>query len=325
MRKLKNLEKTVGYLILLAPLCLGSLSWVEASGKKPPTNYPSCDPKTNPPYTPNPVRNVILKQVGTQPFQLPNGAVVDFNADLQSLLVTSATESSNFSPTDPQPYYPCQSYLELRSAVTTFQLDIVEGGVSFGYNPGGSLGPISGITGTVDVSIGNISMDFSIWKCTAGNCSAVAATSANHLTAGAHLNAKMDFNQIKTSADLVFKTPLGIVLRAIMQNGLEILNAVPSVSELPWEARVKELIPSKNSLVIDAGDQYRLSPNQSFAIYAPTDSSTSGSCNVYHLVAYIRTSEVSPISSLATVDQLLDPGRGIQREDIVIVRKTCAK
>src|SRR6185312_14525387 len=92
-----------------------------------------------------------------------------------------------------------------------------------GYTPSGSNSAVSDISGSVGVNIGNIAMDFSVWKCSAGHCSSVAGTTANQNTAAGSLNFQIDFGAIKTGTDLVINTPIGSVLRTIMTNGLTLL------------------------------------------------------------------------------------------------------
>jgi hypothetical protein len=294
-----------------------------ASGRKPVA--PSCP--AVPPLgqsqfsTPLPARKVRLPQIGTKAFQMPNGVQADLNFDMQTILNTSVTSSSaTFSPTDAGSIDdPCNSHLELRSAVTTFQLDLVEAGISFGFSPAGSISTVSSITGAAKVRIGTIAIDLSLWQCDGGSCFAVAAATATHAVAGGNITFDADFSSIKTSAGLVFNTPLGATVRSIMIDGIKQLAASPRLSELAWTARVRDFNAVTGVVILSAGDQARVLPNQTFEVYAPTDTTAQGVCNVFQTVAYIHTSAVNTASSQAVIDQVLDP-RGIQKGDVVMVR-----
>ncbi|MEO5970998.1 MAG: hypothetical protein ABIQ95_13800, partial [Bdellovibrionia bacterium] len=252
-------------------------------------------------------------------FQMPNGVQADLNMDMQTILNTSVTSSPIFSPTDQTSEELCNSHLELRSAVTTFQLDLVDAGVSFGFSPAGSMSTVSSINGAAKVRVGTIAMDFSLWQCDGGSCFAVAASTSTHAVVGGSVTFDLDFSSIKSSAGLVFNPALAATLRSIMVDGIKQLSASPRLPELAWTARVRDYNPSSGVLILSAGDQARLLPNQTFEVYAPTDTSAQGVCNVFQTVAYIHTSNVNSVSSEAVVDQVLDP-RGVQKGDVIMVR-----
>ena len=285
-----------------------------AMGKAPPATPP-------PPVqsAANPVRQVYLTPVGTLPFQMPNGHSADLNADLNVMMSTSTTGSPSLQPTTGNSTDPCSTRVELRANISTLDLDVADFGLSFGYtSSGGAKTPGQlGVTGAVNVNIGNIAMDFGIWECTNGTCSEIAAVTENHLTAGVNLAMKIDFGQISAGPDLLFNTPLGDAIRKIMDKGIADLSASSRLSELPWKARVLELLAGSGSFWMDAGANARLAPNQMFAVFAVTPAT--GICSVYKPMAYVHTTQVEVQSSLAVVDSVLDP-RGIQDGDVVMIR-----
>ncbi|MGK5087551.1 hypothetical protein WDW86_08330 [Bdellovibrionota bacterium FG-2] len=286
-----------------------------AAGKKKPTPE-SCN--TNPgPTTPTPTRRAILLPFQTKAFQLPNGSQVNLSADLDTVFSTAVTVGQAFSPTDPSDNDACDMHIELRAAISTLELNAFEAGVTFGYAPAGASNPVSNITGKTTVKVGTIAMDFSVRQCVGSRCSAIAAVSANHLTAGVDVKFDIDFNEVKTSTNLIYNTPLGGILRKIMNDGVKRLSADPAVANLNWKATVKESVPEAGMFIFDAGTQSRIFPNQSFVVYAVTPAT--GICSLFHVVGYAHTTQVDPVSSVAFVDQILDP-RGVQPGDIVMVR-----
>jgi hypothetical protein len=167
------------------------------------------------------------------------------------------------------------------------------------------------------VTIGTIAMDFSVWECTAGSCSAIAAATSSALTTGASLSVTLDFGTTHTAPDLIYNSPLGTIIRNIMNDGMKQLSGSTRLNELSWTARVREYLPATGTVVFDAGSQMRLQPNQAFVIYAVTPAT--GVCSVFKAVANVHTTQVDAISSTAIVDQTLD-SRGIQDGDLVMVK-----
>ncbi len=305
---------------LLFVISIGFGVRTEAAGKKPSDN-PSCGSPTSPVFgIPRPVRRVVLQPIGTKAFQLPNGATVNLTADLQSILNTAVASSSAFTPTDPGQVDPCDMHLEIRSAVTNFELEVANIGLSFGYTPSGSIPVLTnpGVNAKMNVRVGTIAMDFSIWSCVGTRCSAIGAANATHLTSGVSLGIDIDFGVIKTGPSFVYNTPMGDILRTIMNDGMKKLSSSNRVNELPWQASVKEFIPSVGALIFDAGRQDRLALNQAFEIYAPVDATSSGVCNVYEVVAYAHTLSVDSVSSTALIDRTLS-SRGVRAGDVVMI------
>ena len=309
---------------VLLPLILAlSQASAFAMGKTPvPVPTGGCTPPTG--YTtPNPVRRVVLKPVGTKNFQMPNGATIDMSADLGLMLNTSVTNSNVFSPTDGGANGTgddiCGNHIEIRAGVSTFVLNAFELGISFGYTPSGNSSVLTGVTGKANVRVGNVAMDFSVWECTAGICSAVSAVTASASTAGVEIQVELDFGTIKTGPDLIYNTPIGNALRKIMDDGMKKMATSARLSELSWSARVRESIPAAGTLIFDAGLNAHLQPNQSFAVYAVTPAT--GVCSVFKSIAYIHTTQIDPISSSALVDQVLD-ARAIQDGDVIMIRPT---
>jgi hypothetical protein len=240
------------------------------------------------------------------------------------MMNTVVSNTTSFSAADPYAADPCNSHIEIRSAVSSLELNIAGVGVSVGYTPNGALGPISGINGKVGVQIGSIGMDFSVWQCENGKCASVAAATSSHVTAGVDLGIEIDFGVVKTGPDLVFNSPLGAILRKVMTKGMTLLSSAQRLDELSWKARVREYLPNSGILFFDAGAQSRLAPYQTFTIYAPTDSTPTGICNVYRPVAHVHTTAVEPVSSTAVVDEMLD-SRGVFEGDVVMVRAAGSK
>lgn len=289
--------------------------WIWAAGKKadrPPA--PGVPVYT----TPEPVRKVRLPSVTTKPFQLPNGFRVDLTSDLDAILTSVVAASPIFSPADADPNAQvCDRHIEIRATVSTLELRNWEINLQFGYSPSGELRTVSDIKGEVQVEIGTLAMDFSIWECFKGQCAAVAATTADHLTSRTELKFSANFGLIETGASLVYNTALGNAFRKIMKKGIQDLADSPRLGELSWRAIVREYHPTQGVLYFDQGTQSRLQPNQTFVVYAVTEST--GSCEVYKPMAYVHTTRVDTISSLAIVDQSLD-SRDIQVGDLVLVR-----
>lgn|GEM_PF-1187133 len=270
--------------------------------------------------TPRPFRPASLKPVGTKPFQLPSGSRVDLTADLDTILSSSVTQQTRFLPLEAGDENPdCSTRIELRANVSTFELNVADIGLSFGWTPTGEIaGTVSNLTGKTNVKIGTISMDFGAWQCTGARCVELAATTATHATAGVNLNVTVNFSQATTAADFVWNSALGDALRAIMEDGLKKLEKNARVSKLNWYATVKEFDEKEGSLIFDAGTSSALAIGDAFDIYARTPSLSA--CDVYKTVAQAHALRVDTRSTTAVVDSFFDE-RGIEPGDIVMIRE----
>jgi len=322
MKKMKKVSYWSMYLTFLA---IWTAQSVDAAAKAPPP--PTCGPDGAPGLTtPRPVRKIVVRPIDKiVGFKLPNGNPIDFSADLQSILNTAATATPVFAPSDGSSNDPCNAHLELRSALTTFQMNVANVGITFGYTPTGPSSPITSIKGSVGVDIGTIAMDFSVWDCVAGNCTAIAAETATHLTAGVNLSMTMDFDSVTTGPSFVYTTPLGDIMRKIMVDAIGKLASSDRVNELPWQAKVMNYTPAVGTLIFDAGAQERLAANQTFMVYAPADTTSTGVCYPWNPVAYIHSIAADTVSSSALVDQVLDSAHGVQVGDIVMIRSVGQK
>jgi hypothetical protein len=299
-------------------LALGAFSLfsivAEAGGKKPPS-----PPAENAgPTTPVPVRFVFLKPVNTKYFQLPNGTRIDLSADFDALFNTAVTQAGAFAPTDSAGGgQPCDHHIEIRATVSTMEFNIAQFGIKFGYVPAGELSTISNATGSLDVKVGQLAMDFSVWECVNGRCATVAANTQSSSTVDLNLQFTIDFSVIHTGASFLYRTPLADAFRKIMKKGMDTLSASPRLHELSWTAQVREVNSQSGEILFDQGVQSRLSPNQAFTVYA--GAAADSACQVFKPVAYVHTTSVDTVSSFAQVDEILDP-RGIQVGDTVMVR-----
>ena len=290
-----------------------------AARKKPGTTTPTAQATgTSPFQVPVPIRPAKIAAVGTLPFTLPNGSRVDLTTDLAAMINTSTTNTNVLAPTTGSQPDQCNSWVELRTAVSTLDLNVAQIGLKFGYSMAqGETTVVTGANGNVKVNIGLIAMDFAVYQCTNQGCTSVAATTANHTTTGTEVSLEIDFGQITTGPSLVNNTPLGNIIRKIMDKGMSQLAASPAVNRLGWRSKVREFDPNSGALVFDQGAQSRIALDQGFEVYAVTPST--GICDVYKAVAYAHTTQVNTISSTAQVDQMLD-SRGIKEGDIVMIR-----
>jgi hypothetical protein len=302
----------LGTLLLSAP--------VHAFGKSQNTS-------SSPPVdtTPSPARAVVLDPVTTQPFVLPNGSSVDLTSELGTMLLTAVSGTSNLVPTQIPALgaagsQPCDSHIELRAAVTTIEMNADQFGITIGYSPtGSSLGSgITGGNGSLNVSVSEIGMDFSLWECSNGQCQSIAAASADQSMSQSNLSFTIDFGAITTAAQLVYNTPLGDTLRAILASGVSQIAASPRIADLPWSATVKEVNAQAGTFVFDQGADSRLGVNQTFVVYAGIPGQ--GACAVYQAVAYAHTTEVDPVSSVASITQSLDSSRSVEVGDVVMIQ-----
>ena len=290
-------------------------SW--AAGKKP-------TPITSGPELAHPAYKIIVRPVQTRSFHLPNRVEVNLGPDLDAILNSVITAQTGFLPSDPQtdPDQNCDRRLELRPAVTTLEMSVVQVGLHFGYSPSGSLSGIGNVNLNADlaVKIGTIAMDFSLWECVHNQCASISATTASHLTANVNLNLTVNFGVIGTGANFVYNTQLESALRSIMNKGMTNLASSARLNELDWRANVRLVENDGKTILFDQGSHSRIGVNQAFVVYATAEST--GACDVFKPIAYVHTVQVDPVSAYAVVDQVLDPNTPIQSGNVVMARNS---
>jgi len=271
-----------------------------------------------------PFRDAHLATIKTIPFALPNGTVVDLTADLKSLMEGATARSSLYRLTENPNEDACQSRLEIRAALTTLDMDVFGAGIKIGYTPTGDFAPgVTPISGTARVDIGLIGMDFSVWRCLRESCAQIIAARVTNKMVDAQASMQIDFNQIKASADFVYKTPLGNTLAKMMAAGASALTTHERFDTLPWRAQVQEVIPgatpAKTQVWLNAGDGEHLQPGDAFTVLAP--SPNEGECGAYQVIGYIKATSLTSPVSLSAQPEWQDPSRPIRAGDVVMVRK----
>lgn len=285
-----------------------------AAGKKPPNPAPA--PTTG---VAVPVRPVVLAPVATLPFGLPNGNRVNLSADLSAMMGTSTVQTGIFAPTTGATQSECQSWIEIRPAVSTLDLNVAQIGLKFGYSLAqGETGVVSGVSGNVRVNIGTLAMDIAVYQCSQqGGCHMIDSTTATHHTAGTEVSLEVDFGQITTGPSLIHNTPLGRIIRKVMDKGMAQLAASKEIHRLEWRAKVRDFDPETGMVTFDQGAQSKIATGQAFEVYGVTPSE--GICDVFTVVANIRTTRVNTVSSEAQTDVARSP-RGIKVGDVVMIR-----
>lgn len=287
--------------------------------------------------TPKPARKVRLTSVRALPFQLPNGSrvslgtdettgPVDPKADLDSMLVTSSRASGGFLPTfGPTPTDPCERFLELSAAVTSFELNAWELNLTFGYKPSGEIDTVTDLKGKVKVRVGSIQMDFAAWECRIRDgqkeCSAHVVSKADQSTFQGKLEFEIDFDQVHSGIELMKNTVLGEALSQIMTKGIYNLARSPDFDRLPWSARLQDFDPRTGILVIEGGTLDQIKPHQAFEILG--EATSSSSCPVYSTLAYVHTTRVDSLTSNAIIDSTF--GREPKESDRVVIHVVPAR
>ncbi len=296
---------------------------VLAVGKKPLTSTAGKPIAAAPVQVPKPFREAFLAKIKALPFTLPNGAKMDLSVDLRSVMESATARGSLFRITDNPASGECDTYLEIRAALTTLDLDVFGAGIKFGYSPTGEFLPGSQpISGTARVDVGLIGMDFSVWRCSARDphdqsCAQIIASRVTHSMVDAELKMQFDFSQIQASADLIYKTPLGNTIAKMMTYGMSAVTAHERFDGLPWRAEVRE-VAAGGKIWISAGEAEHLAVGDAFSILAPA---TQGACDAYRVVGTVKAvSPSSPVSLSATVEWQ-DSERPIRAGDVVMIRK----
>jgi hypothetical protein len=273
------------------------------------------------------VRDVILLPVGTTPFHIPNGQSEpqDLGADLKLLLQDAVGDSGALRAVSTEGAADsCGKYLILEAGVSILELNIAQLGLTVGYSysTDSNSFQLAKLDGTMDVKIGNIVMDFIVWECNGKKCTQMVNSEATHLISDVDASFKVDFTQVQVGPDLIWKTPLGGILKKIMHKGIEKLAKHPNFERLYWRASVMQNYdPLLTNLVfINAGASSGLKANQMFEVASVTPADSA--CTVYKTVGYGHTVRVDMDSAVLQLDQVFFDPAIIKRDDVVKIHIT---
>lgn len=302
-----------GFLTLFGAAAFASTSW--AAGKKPPAPPQG-------PFTPSPVRKVVMAPVGTQAFRLPNGKDMDLSADFNSMFETAVAQSGVLVPYYPGRPNPCEERLEIRSAVTTLQMEVGSARIRVGYSPTSTESPTIGLEGSVGVKVGVIAMDFHVLRYDSlGGKHIVMASKVEQPFPAFSLEFNVNISDIKIGPELIYNTPLGGVIRGMMTKGVqELVKQTSNLERLGWAAHVRHYDPDTGILIFDEGWDSLLGNEQTFTVYSAAEDAIGINCTSFLPVADVRTTRVDSITSIAIVDEIRH-SRGIQVGDLVLVRR----
>ncbi|OFZ81517.1 MAG: hypothetical protein A2583_03995 [Bdellovibrionales bacterium RIFOXYD1_FULL_53_11] len=304
---------------LFAALAIGVLlieaTSVEAAGRKKPAG----------PSTPMPIRYVVLDEIGTTPFYMPNGKdeKASFGADLKLLLKDAVKDTGVLSVTDSSSSKICEKYLMLTAGVSIFELKIASVGITVGYSHSSDANKwaLSKLEGELDVEIGNILMDFGIWECTGpGVCQQIVNSDSSHLLANVNLSVKINFSELEIGPDFIWKSEIGNIIKKVMEKGIMRMAGSDRFTKVPWRAYImQDFDPNWPGFAyMNAGAQQGVRMNQMFEVLTVTPSE--GECAAYRVAAYGHTRMVNAVSSVLAVEPSCAAGAAtIKKGDIVMV------
>ncbi len=269
-----------------------------------------------------PLRPVIVRPMVTQGFRLPNQQMIHLGLDLDSILRAAVLSSERLVPQTSELNNECGIHVELQARVTTMQFDVLQFGLSFGYTPTRLLEVDRLLQTDLDIRVGVIAIDLSLWECSLEHCVAMAAATITESPATVDWSATINLGLTMTGPRFLYSTPIGTLMRKMFTSGIRALESSAHFHALSWQARVREVRPETGDFVFDAGWQSRIERNQRFVIYAASgltgSAGSNSNCEVYDVVATARTVRVDPVSSVALIEERF--GSGVVHEgDIVMV------
>lgn len=307
-------------LFAIGILVIGQAGVAEASGKSKLGSSPTGAQLAL--SYPNPIRLVVVKDVGTKAFQMPNGNHAEIGMDLNAIFATAITKTDVLRPllTEGDPSDECGQHLEVRAAVSSFVLDLWKLKLSIGYTPSGdSHSDLSGVNGVAEARVGMIAVDFGLYSCNKKGCQQIGAATANHkMLSSGSLSFQLDFaNGVNSGPTLIRNTPLEGWIREIMVKGMQNLVKSFEMNRVGWWTTVRSWDKDAGEGWIAGGVENGIAPSQMFEIYAVSDAG--GVCDVWEPIAYVHTIDVHQVSSHAVIDKVLS-SRNVQEGDVVMIR-----
>lgn len=252
---------------------------VHAFGSKR-SNPVSTEPPDTQAY---PTRLVVMGEFFNTPISLPNEekTIVDLKSLLPLLVVTEMSQvtSKIRVRASGQPNVAIDRSLpenrfELRGGITSFEASAFSGGVRFGYKPG--IGDISngatltGAQGSVTFKIGTLGMDYHIVD--HQRKEVVAVGRGNAVVGGVDLNVTLNFGDIETAADFVYRSPMTPIFRSAAREAiLQMVNDPATNFYMDWTGSVTRLNFDFGKIFLNVGARDSIGLSNVFTVYDASD------------------------------------------------------
>lgn len=284
-----------------------------AFGGKPPEERPNTPPAPTFQQA-KPYRVVELARVTAPVFPIPNGEKVDITSELNTLIDTTIN-SSHFIRTMES---KGQSRLIVSGGITALEMNILQLGLTIGWNKGGVI-PIPGqpnASGEVDFRLSSLAMDFKIYDRLTGQTYLASYTDQDlsQLKIQVHVN----LTNLQAAIDVLYKTGMSEAIRIATANIMSQLEANPQFDYIPWEAEVLGVDPESGQMSFNAGSAAGVRANDVYSVYSAC---VGIEVNCYtRFLADMKTSNVGGFVSEARGFSSADQVTNIRAGDHVYVK-----
>ncbi len=270
---------------LAVATCLLSPTQATAFGKKPPKEPDA--PATPTFQQAKPYRLVELARVIAPVFPIPNGHQVNITSELNTLIDTTINSSRYIRTLEAKG----QSRLVITGGVTALEMDILQLGLTIGWNKGGII-PLPGqpnVSGEVDFRLHTLAMDFKIYDRFTGQT--YLASYTDQELSDLKIQVRANLSDLQAAIDIFYKTGISEAVRLATTDIMLRLEANPQFDYVPWEAEVLGVDPQTGTLSFNAGAAQGVRANDVYSIYSACVSAEGTNC-YSRFVADIKTSNV---------------------------------
>ena len=276
MEVMKSLKTLIGIMVFLISLN------AQAVGKK----------RTQPPVITDtqayPARVIALGKFIDTPFLLPDGKTkVDVGILLPELVMTTLFKTT--AKLKPSGIFSDESQIQerfvLRGGITSFEAENTSLNIKIGYKPGtGDLaqGKLTGVEGAVNLTVSSLGIDFSIYDKVSKQI--VAVGRGDGLGTGFKTNVQVDFSQVQSGADFMFKTKMADLFMNAAKNAIQDMVSNTRTNFLMfWETEVVSLDSSTKSIWLNVGQVDEIAFANTFTVYDQTQRSRIAEIQVHNV------------------------------------------
>lgn len=262
-----------------------------------------------------PYRLVELARVIAPVFPIPNGQSVNITPELNTLIDTTINASRYIRTVESKG----QSRLIITGGITALEMDVLQLGITIGWNKGGII-PVPGMpnaSGEVDFRLHTLSMDFKIYDRLTGQT--YLASYTDEELSDLKIQVRTDISNIQVAIDLLYKTGMSEAIRIATSDIMNRLEANPQFDYLPWVMEVLGVDRDTGRLSFNAGSAAGVRVNDVYSIYSACINLEDINC-YQHFVADVKTSNVGAFFSDASAFTTADSVTNVRAGDHVYVK-----
>ncbi len=217
-----------------------------------------------------PIRYVNMEHFTVPSFYLPDGNRVDMNVNLERIVENEINNSSYFRIRNNNEND--ENQLCISPSITSLELNILQLNLKIGWNPKGAVSVpiINNISGELDISLSNLSIDVKVYNCVTGETYLSSYT--DQTLSELRFTLSAGISEIQAELNFVTRSKLSEAVRTATSDILKNMEGHSDFHSVPWNARVSGVDSNRGELFINVGTRAGLRKNQVYSVYSHCNS-----------------------------------------------------